>query len=57
LTIAVLHYVTKGAAPDAGAVLELEHIKARGRSKDAALDDFAAFISFRYFAKITFGAR
>ncbi|MEY4719086.1 MAG: hypothetical protein RL563_1704, partial [Pseudomonadota bacterium] len=21
------------------------------------LDDFAAFISFRYFAKITFGAR
>jgi len=26
------------------------------RSTDVVLDDFASFISFRYFAKITFGA-
>jgi hypothetical protein len=30
-------------------------MKAPGRTKDAVLDDFASFISFRYYAKIPFG--
>jgi hypothetical protein len=55
LTSAVLHYVIKGAAPYAGAVLEIEHIKAQGRSTDAVLDDFTSCISFRYYAKTPFG--